>query len=61
MQFSKRVNKLRLSIGQDILYAISNGTLRTPKSILFPYMIKTLYGLCTTTRMQRGSLYNDDC
>ena len=43
MQSSKRVHRFRLSIGQDLLYAISNGTLRTPKSILlFPYMIKTL-------------------
>ena len=42
MQSSERVNRLRLSIGHDLLYAILNGILRTPKSILFPYMIKTL-------------------
>ena len=41
MQSSERVNRLRLSVGQDLLYAISNGTLRTPKSIILPYMIKT--------------------
>ena len=41
MQSSERVNRLRFSIGQDLLYAISNGTLRIPKSIIFSYMIKT--------------------
>ena len=42
MQSSEHVNRLRLFIGQDLLYAISNGTLCTLKSIIFPYMIKTL-------------------
>ena len=42
MQSSQHGNRLRFSIGQDLLYAISNRTLRTPKSILFPYMIKRL-------------------
>ena len=42
MQSSERVNRFRFSIDQDRLYVISNGTLPTPKSILFPCMIKTL-------------------
>ena len=42
LQSYERVNRLRLSIGQDLLYAILNGTFRAWKSILFPYMIKTL-------------------
>ena len=35
MQSCKRVNRLRLSIGEDLLYATSNETLLTPKIILF--------------------------
>ena len=42
IQLSERVNRIRFSIGQDLLHAISSGTLCTQKSILFPYMIKIL-------------------
>ena len=35
-----KVQRLKLSIGQDIVYAVSRGRVRTPKSILFPYAIK---------------------
>ena len=37
-----RVNRLKLSIGQDPVYAISNGQIKTPESILYPYAIKSL-------------------
>ena len=39
---SSRVNRLKLSIGQDLVYAISNGRIKTPKSILYPYAITSL-------------------
>ena len=39
---SSKVNRLKLSIGQDLVYAISNGRIKTPKSILYPYAIKSL-------------------
>ena len=62
MQSSERVNRLRLSVGQDLLYAISNGTLRTPKSILFPYMIKTFTNckelIRITNRLDHGVSYS---
>ena len=31
-----------MSIGQDLVYAISNGRIKTPKSTLYPYAIKSL-------------------
>ena len=39
---SSKVNRLKLSTGQDLVYAISNGRIKTPKSILYPYVIKSL-------------------
>ena len=42
MSTSSRVCRLVYSIGQDIVYAISNGKIKTPKSILFPSVIKSL-------------------
>ena len=39
---SSKVNPLKLSIGQDLVYAIINGRIKTPKSILYPYAIKSL-------------------
>ena len=39
---SSKVNRLKLSTGQDLVYAISNGRIKTPKSILYPYAIKSL-------------------
>ena len=61
MQSFERVNRLRHSIGQDLLCAISNGTLNTLKSILFPYMIKTLTNckelLNITNQLGHGMFY----
>ena len=37
-----RLNRLRLSLGQDLDYGISNGCIKTPKSISYPYAIKIL-------------------
>ena len=42
MSKSDKFQRLKLSIGQDIVYAVSRGTVRTPKGILFPYAIKFL-------------------
>ena len=39
---SSRVNRLKLSIGQDLVYALSNRQIKTPKSILYPFAIKSL-------------------
>ena len=62
LQSSERVSRLRRSIGQDLLHAISNGTLCTPKSILFPYMIKTLTNckelINITNRLGHGVSYS---
>ena len=29
-------------MGEDLVYAVSNGQIKTPKIILFPYAIKAL-------------------
>ena len=39
---SDKVQRLKLSIGQDIVYAVSRGRVRTLETILFPYAIKSL-------------------
>ena len=42
VEISSRANRLKLSIGQDIVYAVTNGKIKTPKSILYPSVIKSL-------------------
>ena len=44
---SSRVIRLKLSIGQDLVYAISQGKIKTLKSILYPAVIKWRTN-CTT-------------
>ena len=39
---SPRVSRLKMSFGQDLMYAVSQGTFKTPKFILFPYTMKSL-------------------
>ena len=39
---SLRANHLKQSYGQDIIYGVSNGRIKTPKSILLPSCIKSL-------------------
>ena len=39
---SSKVNRLKFSIGQDLVYAISNCCIKTSKGILYPYAIKSL-------------------
>lgn len=39
---SPRVGRLKSSFGQDIVYAVSRGRIKTPKSIMYPYTIKSL-------------------
>ena len=40
-QISGRIAKLKLSFAQDIVYAVSEGKIKTPKSILLSSTIKT--------------------
>ena len=39
---SSKCTRLKQSFGQDMIYAVSNGKINTPKSILFPQSIKAL-------------------
>ena len=39
---STRFYRIKMSLGQDVVYNVSNGRIRTPKSVLFPYNIKML-------------------
>ena len=39
---SARMIRLKLSIGQDLVYVVSNGRIKTPKSIMYPTVIKSL-------------------
>ena len=45
---TERTLRLRNSFGQDLVYAVSNGATKTPKSVLFPSMIKSL---CNNTEI----------
>ena len=42
VQPSSRVCRLKSSFGQDIVYAVSRGRIKTPKSIMYSYTIKSL-------------------
>ena len=42
MSKSDKVWKLKLSFAQEIVYTVSRGRVSSPKSILFPYAIKSL-------------------
>ena len=39
---SIRMYRIKMSLGQDLVCNVSNGRIRTPKSVLFPYSIKML-------------------
>ena len=39
---SPHVARLKLSFSQDVIYAVTHGKVKTPKSILYPYAIKSL-------------------
>ena len=39
---SSKVDRLKLLIGHDLVYAISNGRIKTPKIILYLCAIKSL-------------------
>ena len=39
---SERVERLKHSYSQDLTYAVTNGCIKTPKSVLFPYHMKSL-------------------
>jgi hypothetical protein len=41
---SDRISRLSWSIGQDIMYAVTNAQVITPKHVLLPWVIKTLTG-----------------
>ena len=39
---TSKCTRLKQSFGQDMIYAVSNGKIKTPKSILFSQAVKTL-------------------
>ena len=45
---SDRVVRLKNSLAQDIVYSVSNGAIKTPKSVLFPAVVKAL---CNNTEV----------
>ena len=45
---SERTIRLKDSVAQDIVYAVSNGTIKTHKSVLFPTVVKSV---CNNTTM----------
>ena len=45
---SDRVVRLKNSLTQDIVYSVSNGAIKTPKSVLFPVVVKVL---CNNTEV----------
>ena len=45
---SDRVVRLKNSLTQDIVYSVSNGAIKTPKSVLFPVVVKVL---CNNTEL----------
>lgn len=59
---SPRVARLKLSFGQDLVYAVSCGKIKTPKSILYPYTIKSLTNntelITLTNRFGHGVSYS---
>ncbi|CAB3994854.1 Hypothetical predicted protein [Paramuricea clavata] len=45
---SDRIVRLKNSLAQDIVYTVSNGAIKTPKSVLFPSVVKAL---CNNTEV----------
>ena len=45
---SERIIRLKNSVAQDTVYAISSGTIKTPTSVLFPTVVKSL---CNNTEV----------
>ena len=39
---STRLYRIKMSLGQNLVYNVSNGRIRTPKSVLFPHNINML-------------------
>ena len=46
----KGLIRLKNSVAQDIVYAVSNGTIKTPESVLFPTVVKSL---CNNTKVMK--------
>ena len=59
---SNRVERLKLSFSQNLTYAASNGSVKTPRSILYPYHIKSLTNntelINITSRLGHGVSYS---
>ena len=45
---TERTIRLKNSVAQDIVYVVSNRTIKTPKSVLFPTIVKSL---CNNTEV----------
>ena len=58
---SSRMHPIKLSLGQDMIYNVSNGRIRTPKSILFPYNIKMLTNNTEIINMTSNRLGHGIC
>ena len=58
---SPRVSRLKMSFRQDLMNAVSQGTFKIPKSILFPYTMKLLTNnteiINLTNKFGHGILY----
>ena len=50
LNISERTVCLKDSIAQDMVYSVSNGNIKTPKSVLFPAVVKSL---CNNTEVVR--------
>ena len=50
LNISERTVRLKNSIAQDMVYSVSNGNINTPKSVLFPAVVKLL---CNNTEVGR--------
>lgn len=49
-RMSDRTVRINNSIAQDIVYSVSNGAIKPPKSVLFPAVVKVL---CNNTELVR--------
>ena len=53
---AERTSRLKDSFVQDIVFSVTNGAVKTPKSVLFPSVVKAL---SNNTRLSRLSISTD--
>ena len=54
---SERTIRLKNSVAQNIVYTVSNGTIKTPESVLFPTIVKSLCEVIKIINQYRHSYY----